>query len=70
MKDFIIARLGETSTWRGIFLILSAFGIYHFTDDQEHAIEAIALALFGASHLPADDLGYLLKKWESESKQS
>jgi hypothetical protein len=68
MKQFILNRLGELSTWRGIMLIISAFGLYELTDGQEHAIEALALAIFGVSHLPADDLGSLLKKWESESK--
>lgn len=68
MKDFILKRLGELSTWRGLFLIVSAFGIYNLTDNQEHAIEALMLAFFGAFHMPPDDLGSLLKKWESESK--
>jgi len=54
MKEYLWARLAETSTWRGIFLMLSAFGVYSFTDDQKYAIEALAAALFGLSHLPPD----------------
>jgi len=34
--------------------MLSAFGVYSFTDDQKYAIEALAAALFGLSHLPPD----------------
>ena len=55
MKQFLLNRLGESSTWRGIFLIASAFGIYSFTEDQEHAIEALAIALFGAWHFTPDN---------------
>ena len=55
MKQFILNRLGESSTWRGIFLIASAFGLYSFTEDQEHAIESLAIALFGAWHFTPDN---------------
>lgn len=53
---WLLERFREVSTWRGLLLISSAFGIYHFEEDQRNAIEALAIGLFGASHLPPDKL--------------
>jgi hypothetical protein len=52
--SFAHERLGEASTWRGIFLCVGAFGFYTFSPGQEHAIEALAIAVFGASHIGPD----------------
>ena len=56
MIQYIKSRLAEFSTWRGVLLIGSAFGLWSFTDDQQHAIEAIGLAIFGASHFTPDNI--------------
>ena len=53
----VINRLKEASTWRGILLFVTAFGIWKINPDQQHAIEAILLAVFGASHLGPDKYG-------------
>ena len=57
MKDFIQSSLSEASTWRGIFLVLSAFGVYEFSPDQENAITVLAVAIFGGLHFVPDRLG-------------
>lgn len=44
MKDFIISRLGERSTWAALFLIASAWGL-DFSEQQQTAITALGLAL-------------------------
>jgi hypothetical protein len=54
MKQFILSRLAESSTWRGIFLVLSAFGIYQLSNDQQYAIESLMLAFFGTFHFMPD----------------
>ena len=57
MKDFIQSLLREASTWRGIFLILSAFGGYEFTQNQQDALIYLAVAVFGGLHFVPDKLG-------------
>jgi len=37
MKDFLIKRLTETSTWAGLFLVASAWGL-NFTEQQQAAL--------------------------------
>jgi len=54
--SYIKARLGEASTWRAIAWCISAFGIYEFTDSQEGAITALAMAASGAGGLLPDNL--------------
>lgn len=54
MKKYTLARLQEPSTWRGIIWVLSAFGVYHFTQDQAGAITALGMALAGAGGLVPD----------------
>lgn len=49
-------RCREPSTWRGIIWVISAFGIYNFTDSQESALTALAMALAGAGGMLPDDL--------------
>lgn len=48
MKNFIIARAKEPSTWRGIFMVLGAFGVVIAPGIQEGLITvATALASSG-----------------------
>lgn len=47
LKDFILARLGEASSWRGIFAMLTALGVT-LSPEQQNAILAIGLAVIGA----------------------
>lgn len=47
MKSYIIARLKEASTWRGIVALVTAIGVT-LTPDQSAAIVAAGLAVMGA----------------------
>lgn len=44
MKDWIIARLGENSTWRGMILLGGLLGA-HFKPDQQEQLVGTALAI-------------------------
>lgn len=46
MKDFLIRRLTETSTWAGLFLVASAWGL-NFTEQQQAALTVLGMALAG-----------------------
>lgn len=46
MKDAILARLKEPSTWRGIIIILGIFGV-NFSPEKSEAIVAAGVALLG-----------------------
>ena len=62
MKDFLLERLREPSTWRGLIWVVSAFGIYTLTDNQENAVTALAMALAGSGGLLPDDLSKLPRR--------
>jgi hypothetical protein len=47
MKDFILARLQEGSTIRGLIWFAAAFGVFHATSEQSEAITALCMALGG-----------------------
>lgn len=47
MKDFILNRGKEASTWRGIIALLTAAGVA-FSPEQADAIVALGLAVIGA----------------------
>jgi hypothetical protein len=47
MKDFILARGKEASTWRGIIALLTAAGVA-LTPEQGEAVVALGLAIIGA----------------------
>ncbi|CAB4133879.1 hypothetical protein UFOVP263_34 [uncultured Caudovirales phage] len=47
MKAYLVARLSEASTWRGVIALLTAVGIT-LTPDQTSAIVSLGLALMGA----------------------
>lgn len=46
MKNFLQNRFTEPSTWIGIFLISSAWGI-SFTPEQQYALTTFGIALIG-----------------------
>lgn len=48
MKQYLIARLSEASTWRGIVLILTALGV-SLSPEQAEAIVTVGLAVAGAA---------------------
>lgn len=54
MKDYIIARAKEPSTWRGLFLLLTAIGI-PVAPQMADAIITIGLALAGAVGVASPD---------------
>jgi hypothetical protein len=46
MKSYILNRLAEPSSWRGVFALLTAAGI-SIAPDQQAAIVALGLAAIG-----------------------
>jgi hypothetical protein len=48
MKDFMLARLQEPSTWRSAIWVLTSFGLIAFKGEQAEAIIALGMALSGA----------------------
>jgi hypothetical protein len=46
MKNFILNRFKEPSTWAGVFLIASAWGLT-FTPEQQYALTTFGVALMG-----------------------
>jgi hypothetical protein len=55
MRDYLLSRLAERSTWAGVIAVLGAFGVWNATPDQASAITAIALAIFGGFNTFAPD---------------
>ena len=53
-KEYIVARLKEPSTWRGIILLLTACGI-PIAPGMEAAVTAVGLALAGGVGVVAPD---------------
>lgn len=62
MKQYLLDRLKEPSTIRGLIWLISAFGIYEFNDNQEQALVAMAMALAGAGGLLPDHLSALPRR--------
>ena len=54
MKQFILARGKEASTWRGIVALLTAAGVA-LTPEQGEAVVALGLAVIGAIGVFAAD---------------
>lgn len=46
--SYVIARAGESSTYRGLATVLAALGIYNLSPTQEGALAALGLAVAGA----------------------
>ena len=54
MMNYLFDRLKEPSTWRGIILVATAWGVY-LEPFQEHAIISLGLALAGSSAVVSPD---------------
>ena len=54
MKDYILARIKEPSSWRGIFLLLTAIGI-PVAPELADAIITVGLAIVGAIGIATPD---------------
>jgi len=48
MKEFMLNRLKEPSTWRSAIWVLTSFGLVAFKGEQAEAIIAFGMALSGA----------------------
>ena len=46
MKEYVLARLSEASTWRGLIMLATAAGVV-FSAEQAEAVIAAGLALAG-----------------------
>lgn len=51
---FVLARLGEISTWKGAFLLLTAAGVT-LAPEMQNAIVTIGLAVVGALGVATPD---------------
>lgn len=49
MKDYILIRLKETSTWAGIITLLMAFHVLNLTPDQQSSIMLFIGAILAAT---------------------
>jgi hypothetical protein len=47
MITYIVSRLGEASTWRGLIMLCTAIGI-QVSPDQAAAIVSLGMAIAGA----------------------
>ncbi|HSG61730.1 MAG TPA: hypothetical protein VLA24_09895 [Pseudomonadales bacterium] len=54
MKNYILARAKEPSSWRGLFLILTAIGV-PVAPEMANAIITIGLGIAGAIGVAAPD---------------
>jgi len=54
MKEFLLARGKEASTWRGLVALLTAVGVA-ISPEQADAIVALGLAVIGAIGVFAAD---------------
>ena len=45
--DYLIARLSEGSTWRGIIWIMTSLGLMQVSDDQAEHIASLGMAAVG-----------------------
>jgi len=54
MKNYILARAKEPSSWRGLFLILTAIGV-PIAPEMANAIITIGLGIAGAIGVAAPD---------------
>jgi hypothetical protein len=59
LASYLLARLGEASTYRGIFALLTAFGIA-MKPEQAAAITSVGLALIGAINVFKRDAAKLI----------
>jgi hypothetical protein len=55
MKEFMLARLEEASTWRSMIWVLTSFGLVAFKGEQAEAIVALGMCLAGGVGITAPD---------------
>lgn len=48
IKKYVVARLKEASTWKGIISILMGMGLFTFTTIQVDAIAAAMVSVYAA----------------------
>jgi hypothetical protein len=46
MKNYFLARLKEPSTWRGLIMVATAYGM-RLSPEQAYAIASLGMALAG-----------------------
>lgn len=54
MKNYFLSRLKEPSTWRGLIMVATAYGM-HMSPDQAYAIASLGMALAGGAGVLAPD---------------
>lgn len=54
MKNYLLSRFKEPSTWRGIIMIATAYGM-HISPDQAYAIASFGMAMAGGAGVVAPD---------------
>ena len=59
MKDYFLARLREPSTWRGLVLLATSFGMT-LKPEQSYAIMTLGMALAGATGVVTKDAQNIL----------
>jgi hypothetical protein len=55
MKEFMLNRLHEASSWRAMIWVLTSFGLVAFKGEQAEAIIALGMALSGACGIVTPD---------------
>lgn len=55
MKEFLLARLQEPSSWRAAIWVGTSFGLVAFKGEQAEAIIALGMALSGAVGIATPD---------------
>lgn len=60
MKEFLIRRFKEPSTWGGLMLVGSAFGM-DLTEQQQFALSFLGMALAGA---PDDSFDKIARRFK------
>jgi len=55
MKEFMLARLQEPSSWRAAIWVLTSFGLVAFKGEQAESIIALGMALSGGVGMLSPD---------------
>jgi len=55
MKEFMLARLKEPSSWRAAIWVLTSFGLVAFKGEQAESIIALGMALSGGVGMLSPD---------------
>lgn len=51
LLNWLLDRLSETSTWRGIFQMMAAAGIYNISDNNAAKVTAAGLGVVGVINI-------------------